>query len=40
VLTPNAMAVTSVATQSKTPMVIMNAATSSITTKSPYAVLV
>lgn len=37
-LTPNAMAVASVATKSKTPMVVMNAATSSITTKSPYIV--
>lgn len=37
-LTPNAMAVAGVATKSKTPMVVMNAATSSITTKSPYIV--
>lgn len=37
-LTPNAMAVASVATKAKTPMVIMNAATSSITEKSPYVV--
>jgi branched-chain amino acid transport system substrate-binding protein len=39
-LTPNAMAVASLATQAKKPMVIMNAATSSITTKSPYIVRV
>lgn len=39
-LTPNAMAVAPLATESKTPMVIMNAATSSITTKSPYVVRV
>jgi branched-chain amino acid transport system substrate-binding protein len=37
-LTPNAMAVAPLATESKTPMVIMNAATSSLTTKSPYVV--
>ena len=37
-LTPNAMAVAPLATQAKTPMVVMNAATSSITTKSPYVV--
>lgn len=37
-LTPEALAVAPVATQAKTPMVIMNAATSVITTKSPYAV--
>jgi branched-chain amino acid transport system substrate-binding protein len=37
-LTPEAMAVAPVATESKTPMVVMNAATSSITTKSPYIV--
>src|SRR5215813_785046 len=37
-LTPNAMAVASVATQAKKPMIIMNAATSVITTKSPYIV--
>jgi branched-chain amino acid transport system substrate-binding protein len=36
VLTPNALAVTNVATEAKVPMVIMNAATSVITTKSPY----
>ena len=39
-LTPNAMAVAPVATQAKKPMVIMNAATSIITTKSPYIVRV
>jgi branched-chain amino acid transport system substrate-binding protein len=39
-LTPNAMAVTAVATQAKKPMVIMNAAASVITTKSPYVVRV
>ncbi len=37
-LTPEALAVAPVATQAKIPMVIMNAATSIITTKSPYAV--
>ena len=36
VLTPNALAVADVATEAKVPMVIMNAATSIITTKSPY----
>lgn len=35
-LTPNAMAVAPVATEAKVPTVIMNAATSIITTKSPY----
>ena len=35
-LTPNAMAVAPVATEAKKPMIIMNAATSIITTKSPY----
>jgi len=35
-LTPNAMAVAPVATEAKVPMVIMNAASSVITTKSPY----
>jgi branched-chain amino acid transport system substrate-binding protein len=35
-LTPSAFAVAPVATQAKTPMIIMNAATSSITTKSEY----
>ena len=39
-LTPNAMAVAPIATEAKTAMVIMNAATSSITTKSPYVVRV
>jgi branched-chain amino acid transport system substrate-binding protein len=36
VLTPNALAVADVATEAKVPMIIMNAATSIITTKSPY----
>jgi branched-chain amino acid transport system substrate-binding protein len=40
VLTPNAMAVAPLATEAKKPMVIMNAATSSIVTKSPYIVRV
>jgi branched-chain amino acid transport system substrate-binding protein len=35
-LTPEAMAVADIANQAKTPMIIMNAATSVITTKSPY----
>ncbi len=35
-LTPNAMAVAPVATETKKPMIVMNAATSVITTKSPY----
>ena len=35
-LTPNAMAAAPVATEAKVPMIIMNAATSIITTKSPY----
>jgi len=35
-LTPNALAVAPLATEAKTPMIIMNAATSIITTKSPY----
>ena len=35
-LTPNAMAVAPLATEAKKPMIIMNAATSIITTKSPY----
>jgi len=39
-LTPVAMAVAPLATEAKKPMVIMNAATSSITTKSPYVVRV
>jgi branched-chain amino acid transport system substrate-binding protein len=37
-LTPNALAVASVATEAKKPTVVMNAATSVITTKSPYIV--
>lgn len=37
-LTPSAFAVAPIATESKTPMVVMNAATSSITTKSDYIV--
>lgn len=36
VFTPNAMAVASVADRAKKPMVIMNAAASAITTRSPY----
>ena len=39
-LTPNALAVAPVATEAKRPMVIMNAATSVITTRSPYIVRV
>jgi len=35
-LTPNALAVTAVASEAKKPMLIMNAATSVITSKSPY----
>jgi branched-chain amino acid transport system substrate-binding protein len=35
-LTPEALAVAPVATEGKTPMIIMNAATSIITTRSPY----
>jgi branched-chain amino acid transport system substrate-binding protein len=35
-LTPNAMAVASVATEAKVPMIVSNAATSAITTRSPY----
>ncbi len=35
-LTPNAMAVAPVATEAKVPMIIINAATSAITTSSPY----
>jgi branched-chain amino acid transport system substrate-binding protein len=34
--TPNAMAVAPLATEAKTPMIVMNAASSAITTKSPY----
>jgi branched-chain amino acid transport system substrate-binding protein len=37
-LTPNALAVASIASEAKKPTVIMNAATSVITTKSPYMV--
>lgn len=37
-ITPSAMAVAPIATQSKTPMVVMAAATSSITDQAPYAV--
>jgi len=40
ILTPNALAVAPVATEAKKPMIIMNAATSIITTKSPYIVRV
>jgi len=36
VLTPNALAVADVATEAKRPMIVMNAATSVITAKSPY----
>jgi branched-chain amino acid transport system substrate-binding protein len=39
-LTPNALAVAPLASEAKTPMVIMNAATSIITSKSPYIVRV
>jgi branched-chain amino acid transport system substrate-binding protein len=39
-LTPNALAVAPVATEAKKPLIIMNAATSIITTKSPYIVRV
>jgi branched-chain amino acid transport system substrate-binding protein len=39
-LTPNALAVAPVATQAKKPMVVMNAASSIITNKSPYIVRV
>ncbi len=35
-LTPEALAVAPIATQAKTPMIVMNAATSIITTRSPY----
>jgi branched-chain amino acid transport system substrate-binding protein len=37
-LTPSAFAVAPLATETKTPMIVMNAATSAITTKSPYIV--
>jgi branched-chain amino acid transport system substrate-binding protein len=40
VLTPNAIAAAEVSAQAKKPMVIMNAATSIVITKSPYAVRV
>ena len=39
-LTPNALAATAVATQAKKPMIVMNAAASVITSKSPYVVRV
>jgi branched-chain amino acid transport system substrate-binding protein len=39
-LTPHALAVAPVATEARVPMVIMNAATSTITTRSPYIVRV
>ena len=39
-LTPNALAVAPLATQAKKPMVVMNAASSILTTKSPYVVRV
>jgi len=35
-MTPEALAVAPIATEAKTPMIVMNAATSIITTKSPY----
>jgi branched-chain amino acid transport system substrate-binding protein len=35
-LTPNAMAVAPIATQAKKPMIVMNAASSAVSTKSPY----
>src|SRR5712691_9677243 len=38
ILTPNAIAASDISAQAKKPMVIMNAATSIITTKSPYSV--
>jgi branched-chain amino acid transport system substrate-binding protein len=37
-LTPSAFAVAPLATEAKKPMVVMNAATSSVTTKSPYLI--
>jgi branched-chain amino acid transport system substrate-binding protein len=40
VLTPNALAVAPLATEAKKPLVVMNAATSIITTKSPFVVRV
>jgi len=39
-LTPNALAVASLATEARKPMIVMNAATSVITTRSPYIVRV
>jgi len=39
-LTPSAFAVAPLATEAKKPMIVMNAATSSVTTKSPYIVRV
>jgi len=39
-LTPNTLAVASVATEAKVPMIVMNAATSAITAKSPYVLRV
>ena len=39
-LTPNALAVAPIATEAKKPMIVMNAATSIITTRSPYIVRV
>jgi branched-chain amino acid transport system substrate-binding protein len=39
-LTPEALAVADIATQAKKPMIVMNAATSVITTRSPYIVRV
>jgi branched-chain amino acid transport system substrate-binding protein len=36
IFTPNAMAAAAIADQSKTPMVVMNAAASALTTRSPY----
>lgn len=39
-LTPNAFSVAPLATQAKVPMIVMNAATSSVTEKSPYIVRV
>jgi branched-chain amino acid transport system substrate-binding protein len=39
-LTPEAMAAAEIATQAKKPMIVMNAATSAVTTRSPYIVRV
>jgi branched-chain amino acid transport system substrate-binding protein len=39
-LTPEAMAAADIATQAKKPMIVMNAATSAVTTRSPYIVRV